>query len=135
MTHTIAIRPGVIGLRLIALMLLLACAAVVASGLPFWLQLVLIPGVLLLALYAWLNWPIHRRWKRMITRHDGFLQLQDVEGHHSIVEPAQQAFLSPFFVAFAVREADGRVFWIAGFSDQFGEGQYRALLTWMRFGS
>ena len=115
-------------------MTLLAWLAIFASGLPLWLQLILALLVLPVTVYAWSYWPIHRRWVSMRLRHDGLLQLTTADGRKTILEPTRKAFLSPVFVAFGVREVDRRMFFIAGFYDQFEPDQYRRLLSWMRFG-
>ena len=133
-SQTVEIRPGRIGLVLIALMTLLGWLAVFASGLSLWLQSILAVFVLSVAAYSWIHWSIHRRWTSIRLRHDGLLQLTATDGRKTILEPTRKAFLSPLFMAFAVREANRRVFFIAGFYDQFEPDQYRRLLSWMRFG-
>ena len=133
-SQAINIRAGRVGSILIISLALMALLAGFLSDLAFWLQSIFALIVLSVAVHAWFHWPIHRRWADIRPRHDGLLQLTTVDGRKILLEPTRKVFISPFFMAFGVREAGRRAFFIGGFYDQFEPDQYRRLLSWMRFG-
>lgn len=122
------VRRGYLRPALVGTLAALALIAVLMSGLPFVINLLVAVGVPIVAVYALVRQPeIRRLWLPM----QGQLKVEAGSGA-TYTGPVRALFSSPFWCAFRVDDPAGRSPVIGLFPDELDSASWRRLLVAMR---